>query len=77
MLFDSDKKRKLAEKRVSEQSELTKLLSGKTTFKSFFTRGNKNEQITALEKSVADDAKEIENLENLSSIVTVVLSREI
>lgn len=62
---------------MSEQSELTKLLSGKTTFKSIFSRGNKNDQISILEKSVADDAKEIESLDVLLNIVTVILSREI
>ena len=52
-------------------------MSGKTTFKSIFSRGSKNDQIGILEKSVAEDAKEIQNLEVLLNVVTVVLSREI
>jgi len=32
------------DKRKDDQAELSKLTSGKTTFKSIFTKGNKEEQ---------------------------------
>lgn len=37
-------------------------MSGKTTFKSFFTKGNKEEQKRNYEKSLEEDQKEIDNL---------------
>jgi len=37
-------------------------MSGKTTFKSIFSRGNKNEQIVVLEKSILDDQGQIESI---------------
>jgi hypothetical protein len=35
---------------LSAESELAKLMGGKTTLKSFFSKGNKDEQIKNLEK---------------------------
>jgi len=51
----------MEEKKKDDQHELSKLMSGKTTFKSIFSRGNKNEQIALLEKAILDGQAEIEN----------------
>ena len=52
-------------------------MSGKTTFKSIFSRGSKNDQMGILEKTVADDGREIESLDVLLNYITVILWREI
>lgn len=39
---------KCNEKMLSAESELSKLMGGKTTLKSFFSKGNKDEQIKNL-----------------------------
>lgn len=65
--------KKLQDKRKDDQEEMSKLLSGKTTFKSIFTKGNKAEQAKMLEKQMADDEKEIEYLGQLVELINVVL----
>jgi hypothetical protein len=62
---------KLIQKRKDDQEEASKLLSGKTTFKSFFTRGNKEEQVKTLEKSIEEDQKEIDNLGVLIDLILI------
>ena len=49
-----DKKKSLQEKCLSSQAEVAKLTGGKTTFKSLFSRGNKNQQIDQLEKEIPE-----------------------
>lgn len=48
-------------------------MSGKTTFKSIFTKGSKSEQIKMLEKTMADDEKEIEYMGVLVDYISVIL----
>lgn len=43
---------KCREKLLSSESELAKLKGGKTTIKSFFSKGNKDEQIKKFEDQV-------------------------
>jgi hypothetical protein len=48
-------------------------MSGKTTFKSIFTKGTKSDQMKLLERIMAEDEKEIENLGKLIDYINVVL----
>lgn len=63
--------RKLIDKKRDDQAELSKLMSGKTTFKSFFTKGNKEEQKKTYEKSLEEDQKEIDNLAVAIDLISV------
>lgn len=45
-----DNKRKLEEKCLENQSEVSKLMGGKFSLKSIFAKGSKNEQLQTLEK---------------------------
>ena len=65
--------KKLQDKRKDDQEEMSKLVSGKTTLKSIFTKGNKADQIKLLERTMADDEKEIEYLGQLVDLINVVL----
>lgn len=51
--YEADKKES-DELLLKNQSELAKLMGGKTTLKSIFSRGSKNEQIQKLEKDIPD-----------------------
>lgn len=51
--YDSDKKDK-ENLVLDRQAELAKLNSGKTTLKSIFSRGSKNEQIQKLELQIPE-----------------------
>ena len=51
--YEADKKEN-DELLLKSQSELAKLMGGKTTLKSIFSRGSKNEQIQKLEKDIPD-----------------------
>lgn len=48
--FKLGNKRKLEEKCLENQSEVSKLMGGKFSFKSIFAKGSKNEQLQTLEK---------------------------
>lgn len=52
-------------------------MSGKTTFKSIFTRGSKNEQIGILEKAILDEQAEIESTAIILEFISVMLIHEI
>jgi hypothetical protein len=52
---------------------MAKLMSGKTTFKSIFTKGNKADQMKLLERVMSEDEKEIVNLGVLIDYINVVL----
>lgn len=65
--------KKLQDKRKDDQEEMSKLVSGKTTFKSIFTKGNKADQIKLLERTIAEDEKEIDYLGQLVDLINVVL----
>lgn len=65
--------KKLQDKRKDDQDEMSKLVSGKTTFKSIFTKGTKADQIKLLERTMSEDEKEIEYLGQLVDLINVVL----
>jgi hypothetical protein len=52
---------------------MAKLMSGKTTFKSIFTKGNKADQMKLLERVMSEDEKEIVNLGVLIDYINVFL----
>lgn len=52
-------------------------MSGKTTFKSIFTRGSKNEQIGILEKAIVEGQKDIEGISVIVDFISILLVREI
>lgn len=62
MVSNVDAKRKLEEKCLDNQSEVSKLMGGKFSFKSLFAKGNKNEQLQTLEKEIPELQKQIEFL---------------
>ena len=45
---------KLQDKQRSDTQEMQKILAGKTTFKTVFSRKSKDEEISLLEKSLAE-----------------------
>lgn len=48
------KKSEMEQDLISQQGELAKLMGGKTTFKSIFSRGSKAEQIQKLESGIPE-----------------------
>jgi hypothetical protein len=48
-------------------------MSGKTTFKSIFTKGSKADQVKMLERIMSEDEKEIDHLSTLVDYINVVL----
>ena len=63
--------RKTVDKRKDDQAELSKLMSGKTTFKSIFTKGSKDEQKRVYERSIEEEPREIDNLSVLIDLEAV------
>lgn len=55
-------RKKLEEKCLDSQTEVSKLMGGKFSIKSIFSKGSKNEQIQTLEKQIPDMQKRIEQL---------------
>lgn len=51
---------------------MAKLMGGKTTFKSLFSKGSKNEQIQKFEKEIPDLQKELESLSEFNNIATSI-----
>jgi predicted esterase YcpF (UPF0227 family) len=49
-------------------------MGGKTTFKSIFSRGSKNEQIQSLEKEIPEMQKEIEYLGEFCELINCIVS---
>lgn len=47
-------------------------MGGKTTFKSFFSKGSKNEQIQKFQKQIPELKKQIESLTEFNNICTVI-----
>lgn len=67
-------KKKLEEKCLNNQAEVAKLLGGKTTFKSIFSKGSKSEQIQILEKEIPELQKEIEGTAELCEMINVIIN---
>ena len=59
---------------MNNQSEVAKLLGGKTTFKSFFSKGSKSEQIQILEKEIPELQKEIEATAELCEMINAIIN---
>ena len=55
--------------------ELSKLSGGKTTLKSFFSRGSKETQIQKLDLEIPDIEKEITMLEEFNNLVTIIFGQ--
>ena len=62
----------MSEDLLTLQAEQAKLMGGKTTFKSLFSRGSKNEQIQKLEKSIPQQEGDIKHLGELNSMILVI-----
>ncbi len=67
-------KRKYEDKRRSAQAELTKLMAGKTTLKSFFSKGSREDQSRTLEKDIEQCERDIAASQELLDIVTVIFT---
>lgn len=66
-------KEKAQERQTELELDLQQILAGKTTMKSLFTRGTKEENIERLEKSIEAAKKDVANLQFICDIITVIL----
>lgn len=57
---------------LEKQTELSKLNSGKTTLKSFFSTKSKTDQIQKLDIAIPDIEKEISLLEEFNNMLTII-----
>jgi hypothetical protein len=69
--LEADKQGK-SEELLTNQAELAKLMGGKTTFKSIFSRGSKSEQIQKLERDNPDLEREIKGLGEFNELVALI-----
>lgn len=67
-------KAKILEKQRSTAKTLDKVVEGKSTLKTFFSKRGKDEEIEVLEKEIANYKKEVELLNVLIEKITLVLS---
>lgn len=65
---------KAAEKQKSETEELHKVLAGKTTMKTLFSKKSKEEETQELEKQIATTALEVQNLNTAYDMMTLLLA---
>ncbi|KAL4508554.1 hypothetical protein ABPG72_003858 [Tetrahymena utriculariae] len=68
-----EKKQQAQAKLKTEQQEQTKLQAGKTTFKSLFSKGTKEDKVQKLEKSIYETQHELENYSLLADLITVII----
>ncbi|EGR33888.1 PX domain protein, partial [Ichthyophthirius multifiliis] len=68
-----EKKNKSQIKVKSEQAEQSKLQAGKTTFKSLFSTGSKEDKVQKLEKSIEETQHELDNYSLLVDLVTIII----
>ncbi|KAM3137988.1 hypothetical protein pb186bvf_009883 [Paramecium bursaria] len=55
------------------ESEKAKLIAGKTTLKSIFTKGNNQEQVAVIDKKIQDTTQEIEYNNQVCDLIVLVL----
>lgn len=67
-------KNKTHDKQKSDTLELQKVLQGKTTMKTLFSRKPKEEEVSALEKSIDAAGKEMEQLTMIHDMITLILA---
>jgi hypothetical protein len=65
---------KAQEKQKSETEDLHKVLAGKTTMKTFFSKKPKEEEVQELEKNIATTAQEVQNLNTAFDMITMLLA---
>jgi len=67
-------KSKNQDKQKSDTLELQKVLAGKTTLKGIFSRKSKEEEVSSLEKHIAQAGKEMENLTMIHDMTTLIIA---
>ncbi|EGR30040.1 PX domain protein [Ichthyophthirius multifiliis] len=58
----------------SDQEELSKLQAGKTTFKSLFSTGTKDDKIQKLQKLIEETRNELDNYYILIDLITIIIA---